>query len=128
VLRAQGKLDEVIAACRRLIAHHPKDTWAHFFLGDSLRRQAKLDEAIAESRQIIALDPKNSFGHWGLGLALRDQDKVDDAATELRQADALDPNHVLIHADLNRIERMVAAQSKLPAFLKGEFKPQTSDD
>src|SRR5262249_15130961 len=34
----------------------------------------------------------------------------------------------LIRPDLKRVERMAAVQDKLPAFLEGAFRPQTSDE
>lgn len=128
LFQTQGRLDDVIAVCRRLVASYPGQNFFLYPISASLRRQGKLEEAIAEGRRLVALEPKFPFGHWCLGLALRDQDKLQEAATELREAAALFPGLHRLHADIESVDRMIAVHGKLPAFLKGEFKPQTPDE
>jgi RNA polymerase sigma factor (TIGR02999 family) len=125
-LARQDKLDEAIASYRRAIKLYPKYAEAHNNLGVALKDQGKLDEAIACFRQAIKLDPKNAFAHSNLGAALYNQGKLDAAIACCRQAIELDPKLALAHNNLAVAERLAAVQGKLPAFLKGEYKPHTN--
>jgi tetratricopeptide (TPR) repeat protein len=132
-LKQQGKLDEAIAAHRRAIKLDPKLAAAHNNLGIALYKQGKLDEAIACYRQAIKLAPKYAQAHNdlarahnNLGVALSMQGKLDEAIACYRQAIKLDPKYARAHNNLARAERLAAVQGKLPAFLKGEYKPRSS--
>jgi tetratricopeptide (TPR) repeat protein/tRNA A-37 threonylcarbamoyl transferase component Bud32 len=127
-LRSQGKRDAAIDEFRTTIALDPKNTWAHWQLGYSLQNKGELDGAIKAYRQAAALDRKHVMAHWGLGRAYCAQGKIVEAVAEFRRAVAIEPSSVWLSSELARAEWMLAAESKLPSFLKGEFEPQTSEE
>jgi tetratricopeptide (TPR) repeat protein len=125
-LSKQGKLDKAIGCYRQAIKLDRKFAKPHTNLGVVLRDQGKLDEAIAAHRQAIELDPKFALAHNNLGNALARQGRLDEAIACFRQAIMFDPKLAVAHISLARAERMAAVQSKLPAFLKGEYQPRSS--
>jgi superkiller protein 3 len=67
----QKKLDEAIAAYRKVIQLDPQNVYAYNDLGNALKDQKKLDEAIAAYRKAIELDPNFGFAHYNLQEAKR---------------------------------------------------------
>jgi tetratricopeptide (TPR) repeat protein len=126
VLAMQGKQEEAIACYRQAIKFDPKFAPAHAALGNVLTKQGKLDEAIACYHQAIKLDPKYALAHTGLGGALLRKGQFDAASACFRKALELGPKLAYIQNNLARAERLAAAQGKLAAFLKGEYKPGTN--
>jgi tetratricopeptide (TPR) repeat protein len=127
-LYLQGKLDESIAASRQAVKLYPKGSNAHYMIGLALFKQGKLDEAIGWFRKAIKLYPEHALAHLNLGSALGFPGKLEEAIACYRQAIKLDPKEVGVHHYLATAERMAAVQGKLPAFLKGEYKPRTSQE
>jgi predicted O-linked N-acetylglucosamine transferase (SPINDLY family) len=66
-LRAQGKLDEAVAACRKVICIKPNWAQAHSNLALVLKRQGRLDDAIAAFREAIRINPGLPALHFNLG-------------------------------------------------------------
>jgi tetratricopeptide (TPR) repeat protein len=93
-----------------------------------LERQGKWTEAEALFREAIDLDPKNADAHTSLGVVREQQGKLAEAEGLFRKAIHLDPKNALARKRLPRTQRMVALEAKLPAFLKGEVRPQSNDE
>jgi tetratricopeptide (TPR) repeat protein len=127
-LPVKCKVDEAISCFKKAIVLDPKLVAFHWHLGAALYRKGQLDEAIACFRKAIELDPKTATLHNNLGAALQAKGQVDEAIACFRKAIALDPKHAEARTGLAKAERLAAVQNKLPAFLKGDFKPTTNDE
>jgi tetratricopeptide (TPR) repeat protein len=128
-LRNKGQVDEAIACCKKAIELDPKYARAHVGMGAMLCDEKRdYDAAIACFRTAIALDPKDALAHSNLGTALRHKGQVDAAIASFKKAIALDPKFTYARTGLAQAERLAAVQDKLPAFLKGQFKPTTNDE
>ena len=93
MLKAQGKLDEVVDAYRQAIRLKPDYAEAYSNLGYALWDQGKLGEAVAACRQAISLKPDLAEAYCNLGGALKDQGKLDEAVAACHQAISLRPNY-----------------------------------
>src|SRR5262249_54650632 len=127
-LENKGQLDAAIARYRKAIELDPKDATTHYELANALKHKGQLDEAIASYKKAIELDPNRAEPHCNLGRALHQQGRFADAVP------AFKPGHELgmrqpgwpYPSDqwVREAESMAAMESKLPAFLKGEFQPK----
>jgi tetratricopeptide (TPR) repeat protein len=99
-LKAQGKVDEAVAAFRKAIQLQPDSAHAYSNLGSALRMQKKLDEAVAAHRKAILLQPRLAEAHNNLGSALREQQKLDEAVAAHRKAIQLKPGLATAHFSL----------------------------
>ena len=72
-LRAQGRLDEAIAAYRRAVELKADDADLHSNLGIALQETGRIDEAIAAYRRAIELKGDYAVAHNNLGIALEEQ-------------------------------------------------------
>ena len=127
-LKDKGQLDAAIASYRKAIELDPKLALAHGNLGIALAAKGQLDEAIVSFRKAIELDPKLAAAHSNLGNALSDKGQLDAAIASYRKAIELDPKLAGARNGLAEAERLAALQGKLPALLKGDFKPTTNDE
>ena len=121
-------MDAAIASYKKAIESDPKNAMAHYNLGLALRGKGQLDAAIACYNKAIELDPRFADAHHGLGHALHDKGQFGPAIASFKKAIELNPNAAHLRTDMATAQRQAAAQVKLPAFLKGEFKPTTSDE
>jgi Flp pilus assembly protein TadD len=126
-LKAQGRLDDAIRELRTAIALDPKLAQAHNNLGTALHDQGRLEEAIREYRRAIDLDPKLAAVHVNLGNALKALSRLDDAIQEYRRSLDLfpekDPLRQPLTQQVRQCERLLAAEGRLPAILRGEAQP-----
>jgi serine/threonine-protein kinase len=131
-LQNKGQLDEAIACYRKAIALDPKVAAAHYNLGNALRGKGRMDEAIACYQQAIALDPKYAEAHCNLGAALQAQGRFAESLAAYRRGHELGTKQRgwrYPSAEwVRQAERMAAMAAKLPAFLKGEFKPNDTTE
>jgi serine/threonine-protein kinase len=124
----KGKLDDAIACYRQAIKLDAKDAQAYTNLGLALRDLGLLDDAIVSFKKVIELDSKNVWAHRNLGWLLQRKGKIDEAIACYRQAIKLDPKDAWTHNSLADLERVIAVQAKLPAFLNGDYRPQNNDE
>lgn len=82
---------------RKAIELDPKDTHAHFILGNALKRKGKVEEAIESYKKAIALDPKFADAHNSLGFALDQVGRQKEAIEAWREAVRLKPRLVGTH-------------------------------
>jgi tetratricopeptide (TPR) repeat protein len=84
-----GRLDEAIAAYRRMLGLAPDSAEAHNNLAMALRQSGRLEEAVREHQAAIAIRPAVAELHNNLGLTLKDGGQIDAAIAAYRQAVAL---------------------------------------
>jgi eukaryotic-like serine/threonine-protein kinase len=126
-LAGKGQWDEAITEYRAALELDPKNAKARVNLGLALERKGEWDEAIREYRTALALDPKVAEAHATLGYALLQQGRFADAKAATHQClDLLpegDPLRKPTAQQLQRCERLLALDAKLPAILEGKDKP-----
>jgi serine/threonine-protein kinase len=127
-LRAKGQVDEAIACYKKAIELKRNYATAHYALGQVLHGKGQVDEAIACFKKAIELEPNYAEAHCNLGGALRRQGRFAESLSayqrghELgrKQPDWRYPSTVWAR----EAEWMAAMESKLTAFLEGEFQPK----
>jgi tetratricopeptide (TPR) repeat protein len=127
-LHAKGQVDEAIACFEKALALDPKLAPAHNNLGPALNRKGRYDEAIACFKKAIEFEPTHALAHCNLGRALRQQGRFAESLRAYQRGHELgtkQPGWPYPSAEwLREAESMAAMESKLPAFLKGEFQPK----
>ncbi len=81
----QGKLGEVEAIFRAILADSPDDAELHYNLGGVLAGQGRFDEAIAEFEQAIEMNPSLAESYLGLGSVYKQQGQNEQAITALHK-------------------------------------------
>ncbi len=92
----------------------------------------QFDEGIATYRRAIEVDPTNPLTHVNVGFALQGLGRFVESLTEFRRGQELGKNQPSLKDRLAQLVRqaegIVAMESKLPAFLKGEFQPKDNTE
>jgi tetratricopeptide (TPR) repeat protein len=133
-LYGKGDVEGAVACYRRALALAPKGARVHFNLGLALRDKGDLEGAVACYRRALALAPKgaqvhfkHAEAHGALGQALLALGRWAEARDATRRClDLLPPRHPLrayATQQLQRCERMLALEARLPAVLQGKEKP-----
>lgn len=109
-----GRLEEAVAAYRRIVRLDPGDAAAHADLGAALRRSGDLAGAEAACRKAVALDPGHAEARNNLGVVLQARGESAAALTAFGQAAGLGypPAHANLGGALfvlDRIEESEAA-------------------
>jgi tetratricopeptide (TPR) repeat protein/serine/threonine protein kinase len=126
----KGKVDEAIACWRKAVELDPKDAASHYRLGIALGQKGQLGAAIVSYRTAIEAQPNIAEPHCNLGSALQEQGRFTESLAAYKRGHELgmkQPGWGYPSGEwVRNAERMVAMESKLPAFLKGEFQPKDS--
>ena len=131
-----GQVGEAIASYK-LALHFAQfsnetRTEAHVALASALYDIGQVNEAIAEFEKAIELDSKDPGLFFLLGNLLKEQGQFTESLAVIQRGDALgsnQPNWTISAFDLIRkAELRVAMDSKLPAFLNGEFEPADAEE
>jgi tetratricopeptide (TPR) repeat protein/tRNA A-37 threonylcarbamoyl transferase component Bud32 len=126
-LKDMGRLDEAIAHFRTALDLDRKDAKAHNNLGTALEAKGRLDQAIRHYLQALEIDPKLAQAHGALGQALLGQGRFAEARQATRRCLELlavgDPLRPSVTRQLEKCERFLALEKKLPALLKGQTRP-----
>jgi tetratricopeptide (TPR) repeat protein len=125
---AQG---EAVGFCRAALACRPDSFALHLVLGDALRQQGKPLQAAAALRRAARLNPDSPQAHLLLGEVLTGLDRGPEALAEFRRAVQLRPSFDAASPDAERFrqaERLVEADDRLPAVLRGEARPRDAAD
>ncbi len=101
-LAQAGRLDEAVAATRRVLALDPTNRTALTRLGVFLRRAGRLDEAAEAFARQAALAPRDPFARAQHALALLDLGRPEDARRELAEAEAEGVESIETHLVLAR--------------------------
>jgi WD40 repeat protein/tetratricopeptide (TPR) repeat protein len=131
-LAGKGEVDEAIACWRQAILLDPKLApklaGAHFQLGYALSGKRQFDEAMACYQRAIELAPEYAEAHCNLGEILRRQGHFAKSLAAYKRGHELGtkrPGWPYPSAEwVREAEGLVAMESKLPAFLKGQFQPR----
>ncbi len=99
-LRAVGRYEEAIEACRRAIALQPRYPEAHNNLGCALQMLERHEEAVAAYRQAIGIKPDYPEAHGNLCLSLKELRRYAEAIEAGRQAIALRPDSADAHSNV----------------------------
>jgi tetratricopeptide (TPR) repeat protein/tRNA A-37 threonylcarbamoyl transferase component Bud32 len=126
-LRDRGDSASAIESFRKAVELDPKYVAAQNDLGLILLDQGDLTGAAVCYKKAVELDPKYPQARYGLGAVLLDQGQFAEARTNFRRcldllaADA--PLRAGASDKLQRCERLLSLEAKLPAVLKGEQQP-----
>jgi serine/threonine protein kinase/Tfp pilus assembly protein PilF len=126
-LAAQGKLGEAVAAFQRAVQIEPAYATAYCNLGNAWRQLGNLGEAAAFYREWTKLEPTSAAAYGALVQALLELGRFAEARTEIRRflerLTERDPMRQVASQQLQRCERLLALDEKLPAVLKGQAEP-----
>jgi tetratricopeptide (TPR) repeat protein/serine/threonine protein kinase len=127
-LHRKGQVDETIASFQKAIELDPKHVSAHYSLGNALKDRGSMDEAMACWRRTIELDPKYAEAHCNLGHALASQGRFAESLAAHRRGHELGSKRrgwpYPSARWVRQAETNAAMEAKLPALLKGEFRPR----
>ena len=99
-LRRAGRLEEAVAAWRRLLAQDPALVPAHFNLGNALAALGRHEEAEVAFGIALALAPQDAQAAASLAIAQRAQGRHAEAAESFARAAALQPGRPELENDL----------------------------
>jgi serine/threonine protein kinase/Flp pilus assembly protein TadD len=130
VLEARGDLAGAVAEHRRALALDPKLAEAHYNLGNAFFAQEDWAEAASAFGQAAALRPEFAEAQCNLGLALQRQGKFGESLARLRRGHQLGTRRrgwpYPSAGWVQKAERFIRLDGNLPAFLKGERRPQSA--
>ena len=98
--KAQGKLEEAIAAYKEALLIKPDYSHAHYNRGLTLQAQGKFEEAIAAYNKTLLIKPDYAEAHNNLGNTLQELGKLEEAEASYRKAIALKPDYADAHSNL----------------------------
>jgi tetratricopeptide (TPR) repeat protein/tRNA A-37 threonylcarbamoyl transferase component Bud32 len=126
-LGAKGQLDAAIGEYKTAIDLDPTIAVPRNNLGRILWAKGRLEEAAQEFKTVIDLDRTDATAHYNLGALLLEQGQFVEARSAMRRVLELladgSPLKKLANEQLQRCERLVALDEKLPAILEGKAKP-----
>jgi serine/threonine-protein kinase len=132
VLADKGQGDKAIACHEKAIELDPKNAKAHNNLGNALVDRGQVKEAIDCFRKVGEFAPKYAEAQCNLGQALKKQGRFAESLAALKRGHELGSKRrgwrYPSAAWVRNVERMIALEGKLPAFLKGEFQPSDTAD
>jgi predicted TPR repeat methyltransferase len=102
-LHRAGRLEEALAAYRRVLDEDPHNADAHNMLGNALADQQHWREAAESYRRALAIEPQKAAAHYNLGNALSALGLLDEAAACYRQALEIRPQHAASRFNLGNV-------------------------
>jgi tetratricopeptide (TPR) repeat protein len=115
------------AAYRKVTTLRPDFAGAHNNLGMALAEQRKYGEAEAAYRKAIAFRPDFAMAHFNLAAALLEQARFDEGLAFVKKGQdflpARDPLREGTRPLLQRFQRYMALDARLPEILRGAEKP-----
>ncbi len=85
----EGKFDEAIEACRRILAIDPRQAEVWFKLGNAYGKQDKPEKAAAAYEKGLEINPNQARAWKGLGVAYLDQEMTGEAIQAFTRALAI---------------------------------------
>jgi serine/threonine protein kinase/Tfp pilus assembly protein PilF len=126
-MQAKGQLDEALAEYRRALHVDPNLAMAHYNIGVILRTQGRDEEAIAAFGRAAQLYPAGAAGNEALADGLLRRGHIAEARTAAQRGlDLLPPNEPrrqALQQILEKAERMLALDARLPALLLAKQRP-----
>jgi serine/threonine-protein kinase len=145
-LHIQGRISEELELRRNAVLLFPDSAIAHGNLGFTARVLGHLDEAAAHYRTAMRLDPSNGGTRAAFARVLFDQGALDECRAEARRALELLPadkrqrpefhpaqqaarelSRELATRLIERCDRMLAMESRLPGIIKGTDRPGAAE-
>jgi tetratricopeptide (TPR) repeat protein/predicted Ser/Thr protein kinase len=127
LLQSQGDLTGAVDSFRRAVALAPKLAIPHYNLGNALWLSGDLPGAVASFRRVLEIDPQHAEAHCNLGHALMRQGALRPALRAFRAGHKLGARRKDWRYPspqwIERCERFIELDGRLPAILKGEKVP-----
>jgi protein O-GlcNAc transferase len=98
--KANGQLDNALAAYEHALSLKPDDAEIYNNIGNVLKDQGKLEDAIAVYERALSLKPDYAVAWYNMGGTLRVQDKLEDAIAAYERALSLKPNYADAHYNI----------------------------
>jgi predicted O-linked N-acetylglucosamine transferase (SPINDLY family) len=124
-----NRQDKALIANRQAVVLEPKDSEAHYNLGNTFQELGVLEEAIESYSEAIALRFDYAEAHYNLGVQQQELGRLDEAEASYRQAIKNSPNLAVAHnnlgktlAELGRLEEAINSFNKAIA-----IKPDYAD-
>ncbi len=111
-LALSGRLEEALAAFRRVTDARPSDPTAHYNMGNLLNSMGKPDEAAKAFRRAAALAPDFVEAHANLGATLHLAKRYEEAIAAYRRALEKLPNNAELHHNLGAVYRALGQHAK----------------
>jgi serine/threonine-protein kinase len=122
-----GRLDEAVRHYEAALQINPRYAQAHQNLGNALYQLGRVEEAVGRYEEAIRLDPAYAQARATLSRALLTLGRFAEARDAARRClDQLPARHQLRPTAtrlLQRCERLLALEARLPAVLEGKDKP-----
>lgn len=100
---AQGRGEEALALCARLLEKAPGNAGGHLLRGVFLFRLGKTREALDELREAVRLASDSYEANYDLGIALLSSGKSDEAQVAFQRAVELKPGFLEGHLALGQL-------------------------
>jgi serine/threonine-protein kinase len=124
---SQQRKPGAAAAFRKAVALRPDYAVAYHNLGSELAEEQKYGEAEAAFRKAIGLQPDFAPAHLNLARALTEQARFNEALAIVKKGydllPARDPLRETMRPLLQRCQRYVTLDARLPPILRGAEKP-----
>jgi tetratricopeptide (TPR) repeat protein len=127
-LYRKGRFAEAEAAFREAVRADPDNGYIHDWLAFLRLWAGDPAGALPFAEKATKLSGESAQTYWNLGRAQAGVGDYQAAVASFRKALDIDPNHASARGSLAQAERLAAIQHKLPALLKGDFKPATNDE
>ncbi|PYT21492.1 MAG: hypothetical protein DMG57_38435 [Acidobacteria bacterium] len=115
---------EVQALVAAYLEHHPRQFWAHYFLGRSAFQDGDLQRALGLLKQSVALAPNDPDSQFELGNVYFEMGSWDDALACYERAVRLKPDLTEAHYRLFRAYRRAGAPKQAEQALRTYQKLQ----
>jgi Flp pilus assembly protein TadD len=102
-LKKTGKISESLKANQKIVEITPKDSVAHYNLGNTYKDLAKFEKAEVSYKQAITLKSNFAEANYNLGIVLKELDKFEEAEKHYKQAIKLKPNFADAYNNLGTI-------------------------
>jgi tetratricopeptide (TPR) repeat protein len=127
-LQGKGRVDAAIACYQKAIALDPNLAGVHYNLGSALAATGQLDAAIASYKRAIELDPKFAEAYCNRRSALSRQGRFAESLAAFKRGHELGTKRpgwpYPSGAWVRQAEKRATMESRLPAFLQGQFQPR----
>jgi tetratricopeptide (TPR) repeat protein len=130
--QAKNQLDDAAAAYKKAIDLSPKSSSSHYNLGTVFQAKHQLEEAIAEYKKAMELDPKHANSRVRLGQVLLERGRFAEAKAAMQEAKKLlpanDSQGQFLSHQIAAVDRLLAFEAKLSAFLAGQAQPADNEE
>ena len=98
--KANGQLDNAMAAYERAVSLKPDYAVAYYNMGNALKDQGKLEDAMAAYERAVSLKPDYADAYYNMGGMLQERGKLEDAIAAYERALSLKPDYAAAEAQM----------------------------